>query len=292
VEDADQGTFEKIKSEAERLQVVQIAYRDEKMRADRLEIENDLLLEKIIKRMLTAAGPCVHIEGNEGNVMIVSGGSSVNAQQTVDDPLVISKVLDTVMNRFAELSIAHDQAEQLAKVICDLQSELKRGSPRNTVVSKGLDFIIGALSNAVGTALASNNWSLLLDQLKHIAKSLPVDLLPALSAGKSIFQPNALRRMKSKRLTGGEDWIRTRGCVSPDDRVLLADKVRISPVCGNQRVKTGESGRLHGVGSSVRNQSDWRNAALAKARLPLPFRWQGHCSSGFALGDQACRASV
>jgi hypothetical protein len=29
-------------------------------------------------------------------------------------------------------------------------------------------------------------------------------------------RPNVARRMKSKRLAGGEDWIRTRGCVSPD----------------------------------------------------------------------------
>jgi hypothetical protein len=41
----------------------------------------------------------------------------------------------------------------------------------------------------------------------------------------------------------GEDWIRTRSCVSPDDRALLAHKVLISPVCGNQGVQTGESGR-------------------------------------------------
>jgi hypothetical protein len=48
---------------------------------------------------------------------------------------------------------------------------------------------------------------------------------------------------------GGEDWIRTRGCVSPDDRALLADKVRSSPVCGKQGIETGESGRLHGAQS-------------------------------------------
>ena len=53
---------------------------------------------------------------------------------------------------------------------------------------------------------------------------------------------------------GGEDWIRTRGCVSPEDRTLLAHKVRISSICGKRRVHTEESGRLHGADRIGANQ--------------------------------------
>jgi hypothetical protein len=73
-------------------------------------------------------------------------------------------------------------------------------------------------------------------------------------AAKSTFRAERHQEREKARLAGGEDWIRTRGCFSPDDRALLADKVHISPVCGEQRFQTGESGRLHGAGSPVRNQ--------------------------------------
>jgi Transposase, Mutator family len=46
-----------------------------------------------------------------------------------------------------------------------------------------------------------------------------------------------LRERKKARLAGGEDWIRTRGCVSPEIRPLLANKMRISPICGNRESK-------------------------------------------------------
>jgi hypothetical protein len=72
--------------------------------------------------------------------------------------------------------------------------------------------------------------------------------------GKIDFSSKRHRKREKARRDGGEDWIRTRGCVSPDDRALLADKVRISPICGKQRVQPGESVGLHGAGSSVRNQ--------------------------------------
>jgi hypothetical protein len=74
-------------------------------------------------------------------------------------------------------------------------------------------------------------------------------------AAKSTFRVERHQEREKARLAGGEDWIRTRGCVSLDVRDLLADKVRISPVCGKQRVPIGESGRLHGAGASVQNQS-------------------------------------
>jgi len=68
-------------------------------------------------------------------------------------------------------------------------------------------------------------------------------LLPSRrGAVKSNFMPLdfifTLRERENARLAGGEDWIRTRGCVSPDDRTLLAHKVRIPPVCGKRRVQT------------------------------------------------------
>jgi hypothetical protein len=42
---------------------------------------------------------------------------------------------------------------------------------------------------------------------------------------------------EKKRLGGGEDWIRTRGCVSPEDRDLLADKVLFRLFAGNRESK-------------------------------------------------------
>ena len=60
---------------------------------------------------------------------------------------------------------------------------------------------------------------------------------PVIARYRRLFGQNATKREKT-RLAGGEDWIRTRGCVSPDDRALLAHKVRIPPVCGKRRVQT------------------------------------------------------
>src|ERR1700730_578298 len=61
---------------------------------------------------------------------------------------------------------------------------------------------------------------------RHATSS--VNFHPALQSRK----PERDRETENRRLAGGEDWIRTRGCFSPDDRALLADKLRISPVCG------------------------------------------------------------
>ena len=58
-----------------------------------------------------------------------------------------------------------------------------------------------------------------------------------------------LRERENARLAGGEDWIRTRGCVSPGDRGLLADKVLISPICVKRRVQSEESGQIEPLGS-------------------------------------------
>jgi hypothetical protein len=83
---------------------------------------------------------------------------------------------------------------------------------------------------------------------------------------------------------GGEDWIRTRGCVSPEDRALLAHKVRISSICGKRRVHTEESGRLHGAGPcrcepKVSFLSSVRIAQCHLLRIVL------HVASGFLLGS-------
>jgi hypothetical protein len=37
----------------------------------------------------------------------------------------------------------------------------------------------------------------------------------AITAAKSLFLPLSQQRSRNTRLAGGEDWIRTRGCVSP-----------------------------------------------------------------------------
>jgi hypothetical protein len=75
------------------------------------------------------------------------------------------------MKRFEELRIPPNQMEELTTRICNLQGELKKESPRKAVISAGLNFVIGTLGSAAGTALAGN-WGPLVDQVKLFVKSL------------------------------------------------------------------------------------------------------------------------
>ena len=74
-------------------------------------------------------------------------------------------------------------------------------------------------------------------------------------AAKSTFRAERHQERENARLAGGEDWIRTRGCVSLDVRGLLADKVHISAVCGNRRVpnrRIGQTARFRIVSANQR----------------------------------------
>jgi hypothetical protein len=82
-----------------------------------------------------------------------------------------------------EAEIGHDPA-----VVSDLHKELRTGQPKHSVASSAFrvvwDFVIGALGNSAGTALATNAWQPILDQLNkaaHLFQSrlplaFPIDL--------------------------------------------------------------------------------------------------------------------
>jgi len=176
VEEADARTVEEIKAEAERLQAAQIVLRDESKRAERLEIEKRFMLEELFPRMLSAAGPQVQIAGAATGLVIASGNASVYAEQTINDLSAIRTLLDEVMNRRAELGLPQNQVQQFERAIRDVQEEMLKSQPRHPVVSgslkMALDFIVGALANATGTALATNTWQPLADQLRHLLNQL------------------------------------------------------------------------------------------------------------------------
>jgi len=173
LEESDPNVFEAIKAEAKQFQTAQLALREESRRTERLEIEKHLLLNEVFPRLLAAAGPQVHIAGAAPGMVIASGHASVHAQQTFNDLPAIRKLLDEVEDRQPELGLPHDAAERLEKTIRDVQAELQKDQPRHPVVSEGLktvrDFVVGALGNAAGTALATNTWKPILDQLTHLA---------------------------------------------------------------------------------------------------------------------------
>lgn len=174
VEHSNAATVEEIRTDAERSQAAQLALRDDS--AARWEIEKRLLLDEVFPRMLAAAGQHVHIDGPATGLVIASGYASVTADQTINDLAPIREVLDDVMNRRMEWGLAQGQAEQLERAVRDVQSELQKSQPRHPVVSEGLkairDFVVGALGNAAGTALATNTWAPLLDQLARVANLL------------------------------------------------------------------------------------------------------------------------
>jgi hypothetical protein len=173
VGDADAATLEALTAEAHRFQAAQFALRDDQIA--QLKIENRLLLDEVIPRVLAAARQRIQIHNATG-IVIAGDNAFVHAEQTINDLSAIRAVLDEIMSRRAEWGLAHDQAEQIQRAIREVQNELKQSQPRHPMVSEGLktvrDFVVGALGNATGTALATNTWQPLLNQLQSLLKHL------------------------------------------------------------------------------------------------------------------------
>jgi len=89
------------------------------------------------------------------------------------------------------------------------------------------------------------------------------DRIVARLSSSTDFSRRTPPSQRKARLGGGENQIQTRVAVRRTIALYSATKC-VFRLCGNQRVPSGQSGRLHGVGSLVRNK---RSVLVQRARI-------------------------
>jgi hypothetical protein len=104
VEDGSTAILAEIEGLAKQLQQAQMALRDESRRAERLQIEKELLVNEVFPRVLTATGQQIHIGGSATGVLIAGGTASIKAHQKIYDRSTILELLKKIADAQHELN--------------------------------------------------------------------------------------------------------------------------------------------------------------------------------------------
>jgi uncharacterized protein YjbI with pentapeptide repeats len=181
VGDASAESTEKIKSDAMQVYQAQLALRDKE--TERLQIERDyverLLLGKLIPAMLTAGAPHNVFNAPVTGVVISSGESKVDFHQTVNDNSALLALLETMMDRRADLNLPASDASKFETELQSTTAELQKPSPDKSIVSRGVQLIrtfaeeaFKSAAGKLGEQAVSADWQSWLHQLGHLISHL------------------------------------------------------------------------------------------------------------------------
>jgi len=182
--DTDAETTEKIKADAMRVFQSQLALRDDQITRLRIEKEYaEAFSDKLIQRMLTATAPSNIFNAPVYNAAFASGSSSIAADQsiaqTVHDNAALLSLLETMLNRLADLGLSSSAADRFKDQVNTVATELNKKEPDKSVLAKSLGFVrelakegLKKAAGTLGEHAVSADWHGWFTQLQELSHHL------------------------------------------------------------------------------------------------------------------------
>ncbi|HEY2861692.1 MAG TPA: hypothetical protein VGJ21_25050, partial [Terracidiphilus sp.] len=151
VSDADPESTALIKADAEQAYRAQLTLRDNEIA--RLQIQREYLesfvSERLMKALLTAGAPQSIFNAPVTGVVISSGQSQVNFQQTVNQNAEAVLLLERMMLRQGELQLPNGEAAELTSALQSASRSLGEDSKDKSMARRSLDFAKRLTTEAV-----------------------------------------------------------------------------------------------------------------------------------------------
>lgn len=180
VGDSDAETADKIKADAMPVYRAQLALRENEV--ERLRIESSVLnqqIDRLVTALLSAKTQQNIFNAPVYAPALPSGNASVVIHQTINDNTALLALLEKMIDRRADLSLAPPEASQLETELHSAKAELAKQSPDPSILSRSVGFIqklaTEALTRAagkLGEQAVSGDWQSWLHQLSQFASHL------------------------------------------------------------------------------------------------------------------------
>jgi uncharacterized protein YjbI with pentapeptide repeats len=178
--DVDAETTARIRDEVQQAYHAQLALRDNEI--GRLQIQKDYLesfvSERLMKALLAAGASQNVFNAPVNGVVISSGNSRVDFQQTLNDNSGALTLLEKMMQRQADLGLSAVEAAQLTGALASASRDLGAATRDKPISSKSLEFVQKLATEAVMKAAgklgesAVTEWQTWLHQLGSVIHHL------------------------------------------------------------------------------------------------------------------------